>query len=52
MLHLLRKTWEVVAAEQSAADPFFKKVYDDYSEFRKNYAVWGSKAYLPRTAPD
>ncbi len=48
MLKILKKTWEEVAAEQSAADPFFKKVYDDYSEFRKNYAVWGSKAYLPR----
>lgn len=50
MLRLLKRTWEEVAAEQSAADPFFKKVYDDYSEFRRKYAVWGSKAYLPRTA--
>ncbi len=48
MLQILKKTWEEVAAEQSAADPFFKKVYNDFSEFRKNYAVWGSKAYLPR----
>ena len=49
MLDTFRAKWEEVAAEQSAADPFFKKVYDDYSDFRKLYAVWGSKAYLPRS---
>ncbi len=48
MLQLFNKAWREVAAEESSADPFFKKVYDDYSEFRKKYAVWGSKAYLPR----
>ncbi len=52
MLRLMKQTWEEVAAEQSAADPFFKKVYDDYSEFRNNYAVWGGMAYLPRSAGD
>ncbi len=52
MINALKQAWEEVAAEQSAADPFFKKVYDDFSEFRKNYAIWGGKAYLPRATSD
>ena len=49
MLEAYREKWIEVVEEQSAADPFFKKVWDDYSDFRKNYATWGSKAYLPRS---
>lgn len=52
MLELLREKWEEVAAEQSAADPFFKKVYEDFSNFRRQYAIWGSKAYLPRAGSE
>lgn len=46
MLALFRSTWEEVAAEQAAKDPFFKKVLDDYNAFRKDYASWGERAYL------
>ncbi len=52
MLDLLREKWAEVAAEQSAADPFFKKVYDDFTRFREKYAIWGSKAYLPRSGSE
>lgn len=52
MLELFRQKWLEVVEEETAADPFFKKVYDDYSQFRKNYAIWGSKAYLPRARPE
>ncbi len=48
MLELFKQKWLEVVAEETKADPFFKNVYDDYSQFRKNYAIWGSKAYLPR----
>ena len=49
MLRIFREKWREVIDEQSAADPFFKKVYEDYSDFRQSYAIWGSKAYLPRS---
>jgi len=46
MLELFRKTWEEVAEEQSAQDPFFKKVWSDLQAFRADYATWGQRAYL------
>ena len=48
ILRVMEEKWNEVAAEKSAEDEFFKKVYDDFSKFRKEYAVWGSRAYLPR----
>ena len=51
MLELFREKWEEVAAEQSAADPFFEKVYSDFTKFRESYSIWGSRAYLPRPKP-
>ncbi|HEX6634980.1 MAG TPA: hypothetical protein VF038_13500, partial [Usitatibacter sp.] len=36
----LRKAWEQVAAEESAKSPDFKKAYDGYVEFHKNYQLW------------
>ena len=39
LLRMPREKWQEVAAEESAAHPFFKKVYDDYSTFRNKYAV-------------
>ncbi len=47
MLATYKKTWEEVAVEQSK-DPFFKKVWDDMSAFRKGYDLWESHAFLPR----
>ncbi len=49
MMKVYEEKWLEVVDEQSAADPFFKEVWDDYSAFRKNYATWGAKAYLPRS---
>ncbi len=46
MLELFRKTWEEVVAEQAAKDAFFKKVWDDLSSFRAEYATWGEIGYL------
>lgn len=47
MLNLFENTWLEVVEEQKK-DPYFTKVWDDMSEFRKNYQVWESKAFLPR----
>jgi TRAP-type mannitol/chloroaromatic compound transport system substrate-binding protein len=38
--------WNQVIAEESAANPNFKRVYDSYSEFRQNYALWRDYGYL------
>ncbi|MDE0698989.1 MAG: TRAP transporter substrate-binding protein [Boseongicola sp.] len=48
MLKLFRATWEEVAAEEVARDPFFAKVYEDLKAFRDGYAIWKSHAFLPR----
>lgn len=48
MLNLFEAKWEEVAAEKSAANPFFKKVWDDMTAFRKGYDLWESNAFLPR----
>jgi TRAP-type mannitol/chloroaromatic compound transport system substrate-binding protein len=46
MLAALRKAWDEVAAEESAKNPSFKRVYDQYSAFRKDYAIWKDIGYL------
>jgi TRAP-type mannitol/chloroaromatic compound transport system substrate-binding protein len=51
MLSLFKKTWDDVAVELSAEDPFFKKVYDDLSAFRKGYDTWEAYGFLPRAKP-
>jgi len=50
MLDVFRQAWEEVVEEQSA-DPFFKKVYDDFSAFHENYSYWASLGFMPRPAP-
>ena len=35
-----------VAAEQAAKSPEFKKAWDSYSTFRKDYAIWKDMGYL------
>ena len=40
MLVEFEKAWKQVVAEQSAKNPNFKRVYDSYAAFRKNYATW------------
>jgi TRAP-type mannitol/chloroaromatic compound transport system substrate-binding protein len=51
MLELYKKTWAEVAAEQASKDAFFKKVWDDYSAFHKDYQYWSSLGFLPRPEP-
>jgi TRAP-type mannitol/chloroaromatic compound transport system substrate-binding protein len=41
--------WDEVLAEQSAADPTFKKVADSYLAFRKVYKTWGDAQALDAT---
>jgi TRAP-type mannitol/chloroaromatic compound transport system substrate-binding protein len=48
MLDLFRTTWNEVAAEEAANDPFFAKVLADMTEFRDGYALWKTNAFLPR----
>jgi len=38
--------WKEVAAEESAKNPVFKKVYDNYTAFRAEYAIWKERGYL------
>ncbi|OXT01610.1 C4-dicarboxylate ABC transporter [Notoacmeibacter marinus] len=48
MLDLFRTTWDQVAAEESANDPFFAEVYEDLTAFREEYNLWEENAFLPR----
>lgn len=48
MLAVFKETWEEVAAEEAAADPFFAKVLTDMNTFRDGYTLWKSNAFLPR----
>ena len=45
VLKALKAAWVEVAAEESAKDPFFKKVYDDITAFMKSYQVWECNSY-------
>ena len=48
MLATFKATWDEVAAEESANDPFFKEVYDNLTAFRAQYDLWEENAFLPR----
>lgn len=48
MLDLFRTTWDEVAKEEAAADPYFAKVLADMDQFRDGYEVWKERAFLPR----
>jgi TRAP-type mannitol/chloroaromatic compound transport system substrate-binding protein len=41
--------WNEVVKEESAADPLFKKIADDYLKFRKEYKVWGDAQAMAGT---
>jgi TRAP-type mannitol/chloroaromatic compound transport system substrate-binding protein len=45
----LEKAWLEVIKEESANDPLFKKVADNYLDFRKRYAIWGNAQTLKAT---
>lgn len=46
MLVTFKKAWEEVAAEEAAANPEFKRVYDAYLAFREKYKPWKELGYL------
>ena len=49
MLEVFEATWSEVAAEEAAKDEYFAKVLADLNEFRADYDVWKSNAFLPRS---
>ena len=40
------KAWHEVIAEESKANPNFKRVYDSYAKFRSDYAIWRDHGYV------
>jgi TRAP-type mannitol/chloroaromatic compound transport system substrate-binding protein len=48
-LAAFEQAWNEVMAEQSAADPIFKKVADSYLAFRKIYKPWSDAQALNAT---
>ncbi len=46
ILNAFEKAWNEVVAEESAKSPEFKKAWDSYSAFRKEYAIWRENGYL------
>jgi TRAP-type mannitol/chloroaromatic compound transport system substrate-binding protein len=48
-LAAFEKAWLDVVAEESAKDPLFKSIADDYFAFRKQYAIWGDSQFLKPT---
>jgi TRAP-type mannitol/chloroaromatic compound transport system substrate-binding protein len=48
-LKAFEKAWLEVLAEESAKDPLFKKVADNYQNWRRTYAIWGDNQELKNT---
>ncbi|MFN4056955.1 MAG: TRAP transporter substrate-binding protein [Roseinatronobacter sp.] len=46
LLEALEAAWMQVVEEEAAKDADFARVYESYSTFRANYAVWGNLGYL------
>jgi len=51
MLATFKNKWLEVAAQESAKDPAFKRIYDDLETFRATYDLWEANAFLPRPKP-
>lgn len=47
-LKAFKAAWLEVIEEQCAKSPEFKKIWQDYSAFHKNYAFWSKRGFLPR----
>src|SRR5690606_31778404 len=45
-LAAFRKAWEEVIKEETAKSPDMKRIYDSYSKFRADYAIWRDRGYL------
>ena len=46
ILVALQTAWNEVVAEESAANPNFRHVYDSYAAFRDNYALWHDYGFM------
>jgi len=46
VLQKLKSGWQEVVEEEAAKDPLFKRVYESYSAFREDYAIWRELGYL------
>jgi TRAP-type mannitol/chloroaromatic compound transport system substrate-binding protein len=46
ILKAYETAWGEVVAEENASNPNFKKVWDSYSKFRSDYAIWREHGYL------
>jgi len=46
VLKALEAKWMEVVAEESGKSANFKKVWDSYSKFRANYAIWRDLGYM------
>jgi len=46
ILKAYEKAWGEVVTEESAKNANFKKVWDSYSKFRADYAIWREHGYL------
>ena len=46
MLGTFKSSWDEVVAEEIAANPDFKKVWDSMQEFRAEYSKWSALGYL------
>lgn len=45
-LDTLETEWNGIAAEMAAENPDFARVWDNLQEFRAEYSIWKSLAYL------
>jgi len=46
ILKVMKEKWDEVVEEQKAKSANFAKVWDSYSKFRANYAIWREHGYL------
>ena len=46
VLAAFRKAWEETIADEIAKSDDMKKIYESYSQFRANYAIWKDRGYL------
>ena len=46
ILDQLRGAWNEVLAEELAANPDVKVLWDSYSKFHEGFKVWGDRGYL------
>ena len=46
ILAQFKAKWDEVLAEEIAANPDVKKLWDSYSSFHEKYKIWGDRGYL------